>query len=74
MPQFELDEVGPKQISGLVRGRSAQDAVQKCEGMPETAQVAITEKADVQGWMAVSVEGQASGRVRLHQRMKFRRD
>ena len=74
MPQFELDNVGPSTFSGLVRGRTAEEVVRLGADILEEATVRVAAETDVQGWKEVQVDGEASGRVRLHQRMRFRRD
>ena len=74
MPQFELAQVGPGAFSGLVRGRTPEEAVRQATGMPPDAELQVSPEADVQGWQAVTMEGEPSGRVRPHQRMRFRRD
>ena len=74
MPQFELENVGAKRFSGLVRGRSAEEAVLGVMDTSEEAALRVATETDVQGWQDVVLDGQASGRVRMHQRMRFRRD
>ena len=74
MPQFELDNVGPQKINGLVRARSADDATRRALNLDDNTGFSVTEKEDLQGWQDVVIDGKASGRIRLHQRMKFRRD
>ncbi len=72
MPQFELDGVGPARTSGLRRARDAEDAVRRAVGVGVAAVVEAEE--DVQGWRTVQIGGEPAGRVRVHQRMRFRRD
>ena len=74
MPQFELENVGPEKISRLVRGRSVEEAIRRGGGIPENAEMTIDEHSDVQRWQEVVLDGEVSGRVRPHQRMRFRRD
>jgi len=74
MPQYELDQVGPDQRSGLVRGRTPEEAVREGTGLPEDAAIALSDEEDVHGWTVVYLDDEPSGRLRLHQRMKFRRD
>jgi hypothetical protein len=74
MPQYELDAVGPARFSGLARGRSAEDAVRRSGGVPEAAEVALGEPDGPEAWQEVQVDGEPAGRVRAHQRMRFRRD
>ena len=73
MPQFELDTVGPDRFCGRTRGRTPEDAVQRAAGLDAAATVSLGSE-DLQGWRDVEIDGQPSGRVRLHQRMQFRRD
>lgn len=73
MPQFELDAVGPECFSGRVRGRTPEEAVRRVAGLDEAIEIALGGE-DLQGWRAVEIDGGASGRIRLHQRMQFRRD
>lgn len=74
MPQFELENVGPNKFSGLVRGRSIEEAVRGVAAISDEALLRVDAKPDVQGWQVVFVEEEESGRVRAHQRMRFRRD
>ena len=71
MPQFELDDVHG--FTGRQRGRSPEEAVRRAIGLSE-ADVRVDEAADLHGWQSVRVDGEPTGRVRLHQRMQFRRD
>lgn len=74
MPQFELDGVGPARFTGLTRARDAEDAARRAGAAPvgEPVDVAAPEGPD--GWQAVRVGGSDAGRLRAHQRMRFRRD
>ncbi|MEM1043355.1 MAG: hypothetical protein AAGI91_12085 [Bacteroidota bacterium] len=74
MPQYELDAVGPGRTSGRTRGRTPEETVRRAADVPAEAEVCVEAEADLQGWRAVYVDGAPSGRVRLHQRMQFRRD
>ncbi len=74
MPQFELDSVGPQKINSIVRARSAKEAILRALELSDNSEVEVSEEQDVQGWRDVFVNGKACCRVRLHQRMKFRRD
>ena len=74
MPQYELDTVGPARTSGRFRGRTPEEAVRRAADLPEDAGLTVEDDADLHGWRAVRLSGEASGRVRLHQRMQFRRD
>ena len=73
MPQFELDAVGPGRFSGRTRGRTPEEAVRHSAGLGEEVAVELGDE-DLHGWRAVELDGRPSGRVRLHQRMQFRRD
>ncbi|NNF57171.1 MAG: hypothetical protein HKN04_02925 [Rhodothermaceae bacterium] len=74
MPQFELEQVGPDGFSGLVRARTPEEAIRHAATLAEKCTVTLVPEADVQGWQGVQVDGAPSGRVRPHQRMRFRRD
>lgn len=74
MPQYELDDVGPDQFTGRMRGRTPEEAVRRALDLSEDAEVDVDENADLRGWQAVRIDGVPAGRVRPHQRMQFRRD
>lgn len=74
MPQYELDAVGPDERSGLVRGRTPEEAVREATGLPDDADIAVSGEEDDHGWAIVYVDEEPSGRLRVHQRMRFRRD
>lgn len=74
MPQYELDGVGTAAYAGRTRGRTPDEAVRRALGLDETAAVVISDEEDVHGWRDVRIDDEPSGRVRLHQRMQFRRD
>jgi hypothetical protein len=74
MPQFELDSVGQAELSGLYRGLDVTDAVRRALDLGPDVEVEIAEPAGVAAWQDVTVDGVPAGRVRLHQRMRFRRD
>lgn len=74
MPQFELEGVGPSEVSGLHRGRTPEEAVEQAAGLSPTEGMEVEEEEDLQGWRQVRVGGEPAGRVRVHQRMRFRRD
>ena len=74
MPQFELESVGPGRFSGRARGRTPEEAVRRAAELPAEVIVTVEEDENVHGWRTVRLDGEASGRVRLHQRMQFRRD
>lgn len=74
MPQFELDSVGSDRVSGLFRGRTAEEAVLRALERQPGAPLAVAAAEDVQGWREVLLDDAPAGRVRLHQRMRFRRD
>lgn len=73
MPQYELDRTG-EGAGALVRGRSPEDAVRRAVDVPEATAVEVDAPEGVEGWQAVRVGGEAAGRIRAHQRMRFRRD
>ena len=74
MPQYELDHVGPAGYEGRVRGRTPEEAVRRATGLADEAAVIVSDDADLHGWQEVHIDGEPAGRVRLHQRMQFRRD
>ena len=74
MPQYELDAVGPRNVFACVRGRTPEEAIRRAVEVAEGAAVEVEGEADLHGWQTVRIDGEASGRVRLHQRMRFRRD
>jgi len=74
MPQYEVETVGPERYSGLVRGRSPEDAVRRAGGVPDASAVEVGAAEGPEAWQAVRVDGREAGRVRAHQRMRFRRD
>lgn len=78
MPQFELEDVKSGKGIERVRARSAEEAARSWLGLPEDAKVKF-EKADspmeeLEGWRKVIGAGVVRGRIRPHQRMRFRRD
>jgi hypothetical protein len=74
MPQFELERVGPRAINGLYRGLDAIDALRRALEIDAETPVAVGESSGAAGWQEVTLDGAPAGRVRLHQRMRFRRD
>jgi hypothetical protein len=74
MPQYELDAVGPARYSGLQRGRTPEEAVRTAGAVPDTSTLVIGAEEGPEGWCPVTVDGTPAGRVRPHQRMRFRRD
>jgi hypothetical protein len=73
MPQFELEDVGPESFTGLRRGRTPEEAARLAGGIPAEAVLVLAEP-DREDWQTVALDGQPAGRIRLHQRMRFRRD
>jgi hypothetical protein len=74
MPQYELEGVGPSRFSGLQRGRTPEEAARLAGGVPDASALVVSPEVDRDGWQAVTVDDVPSGRLRLHQRMRFRRD
>ncbi|WP_412067837.1 hypothetical protein [Rubrivirga sp. IMCC43871] len=68
MPQFEIEprEGDPT----FVRARTAIEAVGRQQG----GEVALGESEAGSGWQDVTVDGEAWGRIRPRDRMRFRRD
>jgi hypothetical protein len=73
MPQFELDLSQPP-LTGLFRGRTVEEAVQRAANLPPETPLAVAPEEDVHGWRDVQIGNAPAGRVRAHQRMRFRRD
>ena len=71
MPQFEVEPHG--QPAAFVRARSEADAVARHLG-GATEAVDVGEAEPGAGWRDVTVGGEAWGRVRPRDRMRFRRD
>ena len=74
MPQYELSGVGTPPVSDVVRGLSPEDAVRRRLDLPASCRVEVLEADDLRGWLDVVIDGAASGRIRPHHRMRFRRD
>ena len=68
MPQYEYESASGE--SQILRARDAADAARRA-GVPDPE---VAPEADVQGWRDVSASGEPVGRVRDHNRMRFRRD
>ncbi len=74
MPQYELDAVGPEAVSGRTRGRTPEEAVRRAATLADEVAVEVEADTDLHGWQTVRIDGEPAGRIRLHQRMQFRRD
>lgn len=74
MPQFELEKVGKAQMTGIVRARNMEQAIRQNTGATADTDIDLTLADELQGWYAISMDGVASGQIREHSRMKFRRD
>lgn len=74
MPQYELEAVGRPPVSGLHRGRTPEEAIRRAAGLDAAVPVQVATVEDVQAWQEVTIDGTPAGRIRLHQRMRFRRD
>lgn len=75
VPQFEYAPAGHEPHH--LRGRTAEDAVRRAVGVPADRTVTLTPSADragLEGWLDVEIDGVPAGRVRPHNRMRFRRD
>lgn len=68
MPQYDTETASGE--SRTLRARSMDDAVQRA-GWEDAC---IAPEADVQGWHEITASGEVVGRVREHNRMRFRRD
>ena len=72
MPQFE---VAPASESPrFVRARDPEAAVRSAARLGAEAAVSLGDPEAGSGWQAASVDGEAWGRVRPRDRMRFRRD
>ena len=56
------------------KARTAEAAVRRGAQLHKETVLTVASLVDVQGWQDVRMDGEASGRVRLHQRMMFRRN
>ena len=74
MPQYELDGVGPDRFVGRARGRTPEEAVRRALPLADTSVLTLAEAEDLHGWRDIQIDGETAGRIRLHQRMQFRRD
>lgn len=75
MPQFEMEEVGlDRRFTELARGLSPEDAIRRALDLDASVVVDVETTADLHGWQKVQIDGRAAGRIRPHQRMRFRRD
>ena len=68
MPQFEVESASGE--SQVLRARDATDAARRA-GVSDPE---VAPEADVHGWREVTASGEPAGRVREHNRMRFRRD
>ena len=68
MPQYELELA--EEENRILRARSVEDAVFRA-GRPDAV---VDSSPDVQGWRSISEKEIRIGRVREHNRMRFRRD
>ncbi|MEM1057264.1 MAG: hypothetical protein AAGI52_17230 [Bacteroidota bacterium] len=72
MPQYEVET--PDGDLQRLRAKTPEDAARRAVLVDTSDQVALAPEADVQGWRTITLEGQEVGRVRVHNRMRFRRD
>ncbi len=68
MPQYELEHASGE--SRILRARSVEDAAARA-GMDGAS---VAPEADVQGWREITAASEVVGKVREHNRMRFRRD
>lgn len=77
MPQFELTDTGGGAV-GRVRARDPEEAVRAWLGLEEGIEVSLEDPPAamdaLEGWRIIRVKGEELGRIRPHQRMRFRRD
>ena len=78
MPQFELEDIASRRGIERVRAISAEAAVRQWLSLPDDSDVELgkapTSMDELEGWFTIRVGGVVRGRVRPHQRMRFRRD
>jgi hypothetical protein len=78
MPQFELRKSESGGDVERLRARSPEEAVRRWLDIPADEAVTFekvpTPLEALEGWSIIRVAGRARGRIRPHQRMRFRRD
>ena len=78
MPQFELEDIKSGKGIERVRALTAEDAARQWLGTPDDAVVEFVRPnaamEALEGWTTIVVAGAVQGRIRPHQRMRFRRD
>jgi hypothetical protein len=77
MPQFELIEEGRTGRRARVRARSLEDAARSFFRIRDDLELrleALDDLSGLGGWMYVYVDEHRYGRIRNHDRMRFRRD
>ena len=78
LPQFDLRDPKADSADKLIRARSGEEAVRLWLDLPHDIDVTLrTPEAPMEaleGWKAVFVDDVYRGRIRPHQRMRFRRD
>jgi len=78
MPQFELEDVRSGKGIERVRALTAEDAARQWLGTSDDAVVELVKPnvamEALEGWRTILVAGAVRGRIRPHQRMRFRRD
>ncbi len=78
MPQFEIEDIANLKGIDRVRALSTEHAVRQWLNLPDDVPVELgrpdSAMEQLEGWQTIRVEGVEKGRVRPHQRMRFRRD
>ncbi|HUF09711.1 MAG TPA: hypothetical protein VMO47_10340 [Rhodothermales bacterium] len=78
MPQFELEDVKSAKGIERIRALTAEEAARQWLGTSDDAVVEFGKPnaamEALEGWRTILVAGVVRGRIRPHQRMRFRRD
>jgi len=78
MPQFELQQSTSNDNIDRIRARDPESAIREWLGLADDEEVTLEKgqsaMEQLEGWQVIRVGGVVKGRVRPHQRMRFRRD
>jgi hypothetical protein len=78
MPQFEIKDSSSTEEIKRIRARTAEEAVRAWYQLSPDTMVSLEREEDqmdeLEGWRIIRVHGHMKGRIRAHQRMRFRRD
>ena len=76
MPQYEIKDTESPETVVRVRARSAVEAVRSQFDLDESTSIEIEGGVHfeaLEGWQDANVDGETIARIRVFQRMKFRR-